>query len=176
MAYWKEKYNFVPTISINVSKEHFIKEDFIEDYIKIVDKYKIDRKNIDLEITESATIEENIDTIKILQKIKDSGFIVSIDDFGTGYSSLSMLQSMPIDIIKIDKVFIDKANLNSDKNIINYIMSIAKHLGVKTITEGVEKKEQVDFLKKLKCDMIQGYYYSKPIQKKEFEEYFNKNR
>lgn len=173
---WKEKYGFMPIVSINVSKAHFTDENFIEEYVKITDKYNIERKDIDLEITESATIDENIDILKILNKIKEKGFTISIDDFGTGYSSLSMLQSMPIDIIKIDKVFIDKANLENDQNIINYIMLIAKHLGVKTIVEGVETREQVEFVKKIKCDIIQGYYYSKPISKDDFEEYFNKNR
>ncbi len=173
---WNEKYNYMPTVSINVSKAHFSQENFIEDYVKITDKYNINRKDIDLEITESATIDENIDVLQILNKIKEKGFTISIDDFGTGYSSLSMLQSMPIDIIKIDKVFVDKANLKSDKNIIDYIMLIANHLGVKTIVEGVETKEQVEFIKKIKCDIIQGYYYSKPISKEEFEEYFNRNR
>lgn len=173
---WKEKYNFVPIVSINVSKAHFTQESFIEDYVRITDKYNLDRKNIDLEITESATIDENTDILKILNTIKEKGFTISIDDFGTGYSSLSMLQSMPIDIIKIDKIFVDKANLESDQNIINYIMLIANHLGAKTIVEGVETKEQVEFIKKIKCDIIQGYYYSKPISKEEFEEYFNKNK
>ena len=87
-----------------------------------------------------------------------------------------MLQNMPIDIIKIDKVFVDKADLNSNQNIINYIMILANRLGVKTIAEGVETKEQVDFIKSIKCDMIQGYYYSKPLSKEDFEDYFNKNR
>ena len=172
---WKEKYNFNPTVSINVSKSHFAEENFIDDYVRIANKYNLDTKNIDLEITESATIDQNADIIKILNKIKEKGFTISIDDFGTGYSSLSMLQSMPIDIIKIDKIFVDKANLKSDKNIINYIMLIANRLGVKTIVEGVETKEQVEFIKKIKCDIIQGYYYSKPISKEEFEKYFNTN-
>lgn len=176
MSMWKEKYNFVPTISINVSKEHFANENFIDEYAKIVDKYKIERNKIDIEITESATTEEKVDTLKILNNIKAKGFLISIDDFGTGYSSLSMLQNMPIDIIKIDKVFVDKADLNSDNNIINYIMFIAKHLGVKTIVEGVETKEQVEFIKKIKSDIIQGYYYSKPISKEEFEVYFNEHK
>lgn len=176
LKYWKEKYNFTPTISINVSKTHFVNENFIEEYVKITDKYNIERSNIDLEITESATIDEDIDILDIMKKIKEKGFIISIDDFGTGYSSLSMLQTMPIDIIKIDKIFVDKADLRSDKNIINYIMLIATRLGVKTIVEGVETKEQVDFIKNIKCDIIQGYYYSKPISKEDFEEYFNKNK
>lgn len=173
IASWKEKYNFVPIISINVSKEHFVNENFIDEYVRISDKYKVDRTKIDLEITESATIDPNIDVVNIFHKIKEKGFVISIDDFGTGYSSLSMLQSMPIDIIKIDKIFVDKADLNSNKNIINYIMLIAKRLGVKTIVEGIETKEQVDFVRNLKCDVIQGYYYSKPIPKEDFENYFN---
>lgn len=175
MANWKKDYGFVPTISINVSKEHFTDENFIYEYVKISNKYDVDRANIDLEITESATVSEDIDILKILNRIKENDFIVSLDDFGTGFSSLSMLQSMPLDILKIDKVFVNKADLNSNKNIINYIMLIAKRLGVKTIVEGVETKEQVEYMKKLKCDVIQGYYYSKPLPKDEFEEYFKKN-
>lgn len=176
LAIWKETYDFVPTISINVSKEHFINEHFIDDYVRITDKYNIERKKIDLEITESATIDQNIDILKILNSIKEQGFIISIDDFGTGYSSLSMLQNMPIDIIKIDKIFIDQANLNTNRNIINYIMMLAKRLEVNTIVEGVETKEQVDFVKSIKCDMIQGYYYSKPISRLEFTDYFNSHK
>lgn len=176
IASWREKYNYVPIISINVSKEHFSNENFIEEYVKITEKYQIDRSKIDLEITESATIDTNIDVLKILNNIKEKGFVISIDDFGTGYSSLSMLQNMPIDIIKIDKAFVDKADLQSDKNIINYIMLIAKHLGVKTIAEGVETREQMEFIRDLECDVIQGYYYSKPISRIEFEDYFNKHK
>lgn len=176
MSEWKEKYNFIPTVSINVSKAHFVSEEFIKEYVKITDKYKIDRSNIDIEITESAMIDNDIDVLKILNHIKLEGFTISIDDFGTGYSSLSMLQSMPIDILKIDKVFVDKADLESDKNIINYIMFMASQLGVRTIVEGVETKEQIEFIRKIKCDIIQGYYYSKPLEKEEFENYFNKNK
>lgn len=174
MSIWKEKYNYVPTISINVSKEHFIDENFIDVYEKIANKYNVDKGKIDIEITESATTDKKVDTLKVISNIKSKGFIVSIDDFGTGYSSLSMLQNMPIDIIKIDKIFVDKANLNTNNNIINYIVSIAKHLKIKTIVEGIETKEQVEFVKKIKADIIQGYYYSKPISKEEFEVYFKR--
>lgn len=175
IASWKEKYGIVPIVSVNVSKEHFVSENFIEEYAQITDKYGIDRSKIDLEITESATLDNKIDIIKVLNSIKEKGFVVSIDDFGTGYSSLSMLQNMPIDIIKIDKVFVDKADLESDNNLINYIVYLAKRLSVKTIVEGVETKEQADYIRNLKCDVIQGYYYSKPISKEEFGDYFNKN-
>lgn len=176
IANWKEKYDFVPIVSINVSQEHFVYENFIDEYAKISDKYGMDRSKIDLEITESAMSDTSVDIKQVLNSIKEKGFVVSIDDFGTGYSSLSMLQDMPIDIIKIDKAFVDKADLKSDKNIINYIMLIAKRLGIKTIVEGVETKEQVQFVRNIGCEVIQGYYYSKPISKPEFEEYFQKNR
>ena len=172
---WKERFDSVPIIAVNVSKEHFGDENFIDKYVEICKKYNIETDKIDLEITESATVDPNVDILKVLNKIKEKGFKVSIDDFGTGNSSLSMIQSMPIDVIKIDKVFVDKANLDSDNNIINYIMFIAKKLKVKTITEGVETKEQADYIKKIGGDIIQGYYYSKPLFKEDFEEYFNKN-
>ena len=81
---------------------------------------------------------------------------------------------MPIDIIKIDKIFVDSIDYKSDKNIINYIVSIAKHLNLKTIVEGVETEEEVQFIRNLECDIIQGYYYSKPLSKERFEEFFKK--
>lgn len=171
MCKWKEQYGFTPTVSINVSKEHFVNANFIDDYIKITNKYGIERNKIDLEITESATIDKNIDIITILNNIKEKGFIISVDDFGTGYSSLSLLQNMKFDIIKIDKSFLDNADLNSNKNIFNYIVLISKYLEVKIIVEGVETIEQLNFVRNLKCDIIQGYYYSKPLVKEEFENY-----
>lgn len=172
---WKKKYKNIPVVSVNISKEHFDDEYFIDEYVKITDKYGVDRSSIELEITESSAMDEEIDILKIIDYIKHKGFIISIDDFGTGYSSLSMLQNMSIDIIKIDKVFIENADVNSNKNIINYIQSMAKSLSLKTVVEGVETKKQVDFVKKVGCDIIQGYYYSKPITSEEFEEYLNKN-
>lgn len=172
MHNWKEQYDFEIPISINISKIHFIEEDFIEEYMKILNRYQIDPQKIEFEITETATIDSEVDIYQILDNIRKKGFLISIDDFGTGYSSLSMLQNMPIDVLKIDKLFVDNANLNSNENLINYINFMAQRLGIKTIVEGVETKEQVDFIKQLKCDKIQGYYYSKPLEKKEFEEYF----
>ena len=112
--------------------------------------------------------------VDILKTIKNNGFQVSLDDFGTGYSSLNMLQSMPVDIIKIDKIFVDNANLKIDKNVINYIVMIAHQLGIKTVVEGVETKEQLEFVKKIGCDVIQGYQYSKPSNKVDFKTFFDK--
>lgn len=173
MVEFGKLYGKMPMISVNVSKEHFIDENFIEDYIRIVKQYEIDPKLIELEITESAMADDGIDVLGILQRIRQNGFLVSIDDFGTGYSSLSMLQDIPMDVLKIDKRFIDNADLNSDRNVINYIVFIAKKIGVFVIVEGVETKDQVKFVKNLGCDMIQGYYYSKPIEKDDFILFWN---
>ncbi len=165
-AKWKQTYQNNIIMAVNLSKQH-LQEQTIKDYVAITEQYGIDRQYIELEITESVAMEEEEKARTIFQKIKEAGFILSIDDFGTGYSSLSMLQDMPIDILKIDKVFLQKADMQKqNKNMIEYILFIAKHLQLKTLAEGVETKEQVDFLKEIECDMAQGYYFARemPIQ------------
>ena len=170
----KNQIEKMPTISINISKETLIENNFLENYLRILSKYKINASEIELEITEGIAVNNELDIKEILTKIKNKGFKISIDDFGTGYSSLNMLQIMPIDIIKIDKSFIDKINrFNNNQNLIEVIMMIAKKMNLKTVAEGVELKEQVEYLKSVKCDLIQGYYYSKPIKLEEFIEYIN---
>ena len=167
---WKEKYGKEPIISVNVSREHFVEENFLKKYMRIASKYGIDTGKIDIEITESATIDAGIDVIKVMRRIKELGFIISIDDFGIGYSSLSTIQDMPVDILKIDKSFIDRIGKN-EKNIIDYIIVMAKDLNLTTIAEGVETKEQKDYLLSKGCDIIQGYFYAKPMTEIEFENY-----
>ena len=170
----KNKIKNMPIISVNISKETLIENNFLEKYLRILSKYKINASEIELEITEGIAINNELDIKEILTNIKNKGFKISIDDFGTGYSSLNMLQIMPIDIIKIDKSFIDKIDkFNNNENLIEVIMMIAKIMNLKTVAEGVEDKEQVDYLKKVKCDLIQGYYYSKPIKLEKFIEYIN---
>lgn len=171
LVFWKSKYNKIPHVSVNVSKEHFYVKDFIVQYAKIVKKYGLINHNIELEITESATVNDNIDIFEIIRDIKKQGFLISIDDFGTGYSSLSMLQSLNIDTIKIDKSFVDVIDIQKpNKNIIQDIIFLAHKLGLKTVAEGVENKAQLDYLKGLNCDFIQGYYFSKPLEKEDFEQ------
>ena len=173
MKKWKEKYGKEPVISVNVSREHFLDEHFLEKYMLIATKNGINTNKIDLEITESATVEAGIDIIEIMNKMKKLGFLISIDDFGTGYSSLSTLQDMPADILKIDKSFVDRIGKN-EKNMIDYILTMAKELKLTTIAEGVETKEQRDYLLEKECDIIQGYYYAKPMPEEEFEEYMER--
>lgn len=174
MAKWQKNLKISPIVSINVSKENFSNMDFIEKYVKIAKKYDISLKHIELEITESASADSNINLVEVMNKIKDKGFKLSLDDFGTGYSSLNMLQDMPIDVLKIDKSFVDKIGTDNDKiDLISYIINMAKELNIQTVAEGVEYKTQVDYLKSQGCDIIQGYYYSKPLTKQDFEIYMN---
>ena len=162
---WKDRFNKEIKVSVNISKEHLLQEEFIEEYLKIASKKNIKPEEIELEITESAVVDEDFDMFNIFQKIKETGFKISIDDFGTGYSSLSMLQNMPIDIIKIDKSFINQPQ------ILEVIMKLAKNMNLETVAEGVETSEQVERLKELEVGLLQGYYYSKPLEKSEFEKY-----
>ena len=100
--------------------------------------------------------------------MKQKGFTIALDDFGTGYSSLNMLQDLSIDVLKIDKSFIDRID---ESNLVKYIIDMAKDFNIKTVAEGVENKEQVDILKNMGCDMAQGYYYANPLSRDDFVEY-----
>lgn len=168
----KKEFKEIPKISVNISKESLLDNKFLEKYEKIMKKYDIIPKEIELEITERSAVSNDIDIQKILNKIKQEGFSIAIDDFGTGYSSLNMLEMMPIDTLKIDKSFIDRVDINEEKtNFIEIIMFITKKLNLKTVAEGVETIEQVNYLKKWNCDLIQGYVYQKPLRFEEFKKY-----
>lgn len=158
-------------ISINESKRHLSNKDYVEELMKIVKFYNIPTSLLELEMTESAVV-ENVQMAKNTeQKLHQLGFIVSMDDFGTGYSSFSMLKDINIDILKIDKSFFQEIIENErGKIIIESIIQMTKKLGIKTVAEGIETKEQVEYLKQIECDMIQGYYYAPPIYQKEFEQ------
>ena len=168
----KKEFKDIPKISVNISKESLLDNKFLEKYEKIMKKYDIIPKEIELEITERTTVNNDIDIQKILNKIKQKRFSIAIDDFGTGYSSLNMLEMMPIDTLKIDKSFIDRIDINEEKtNFIEIIMFITKKLNLKTVAEGVETIEQVNYLKRWNCDLIQGYVYQKPLRFEEFKKY-----
>ena len=168
----KKEFKDIPKISVNISKESLLDNKFLEKYEKIMKKYDIIPKEIELEITERTTVNNDIDIRNMLNETKEKGFSIAIDDFGTGYSSLNMLEMMPIDTLKIDKSFIDRINIKEEKtNFIEIIMFITKKLNLKTVAEGVETIEQVNYLKKWNCDLIQGYVYQKPLRFEEFKKY-----
>jgi len=148
-------------VSVNVSSIQFMEKAFISMVVNTLKTTGINPKNLELEITESVALYKEEEVISKLEELKNLGVRVSIDDFGTGYSSLKYLQKFKIDGLKIDKAFID--NINENSSIAKSIISMAENLGVYVIAEGVETVEQVNCLRSLKCQYIQGYYYGKPV-------------
>lgn len=162
-------YKPVP-ISVNQSRAHMSHDDYIWRLREIVDKYAIPYEYIELEITETIFTDNAELLLKIVQKLHDIGFQLSIDDFGSGYSSLNMLKDIPADVVKIDREFFN-GTVNSDKGraVISTVVDLAKKLRMHVISEGVETIDQVEFLDEINCDLIQGYYFAKPMPLKDFE-------
>lgn len=156
--------------SINVSRKHFINKDFLSNYKEIIDKYDIPYNLIEFEITESAVFENENILVDIVNQIHQMGCTCSIDDFGTGYSSLSMLTNYDFDIIKLDRSFFYGKNgfTDSSKQVVKTLIDLAHKLNKKVVAEGIEELEVVNFLKDIKCDIIQGFYYARPLPKDEF--------
>lgn len=156
-------YHVVP-VAINLSPVQFRSSTLLEDIMEAVKGYDLNPNLIVFEITESTFMEDIAATYEVLKEMKHAGFTISIDDFGTGYSSLSYLKKFPVDHLKIDLSFIrDITKDTDDKAIVNAIISMAHHLNLKTIAEGIEQEEQLKELYSLQCDIGQGYYWSKPV-------------
>lgn len=157
-------------IAVNLSVAELRQANFVQEVTRVLLKSGMAPHHLELEVTESIAIQEYSDVINRLQKLKEMGVRLSIDDFGTGYSSLSYLKRLPIDTIKIDKSFIHDIGIDlNDAAIVTEIISMSHSLGLSVIAEGVETKEQLDFLKIHHCDEIQGYYFGRPVPANEFE-------
>ena len=158
-------------VSVNQSRLHLNDDDYIWRLREIVDKYDIPYKYIELELTESVFTENAEKLLQIMHKLHDIGFKLSLDDFGSGYSSLNMLKDIPVDVVKIDREFFN-GTVNSQKGraVISTVVDLASKLNMNVISEGVETIEQVEYLTDIRCDMVQGYYFAKPMKIHEFEE------
>lgn len=167
---WMNKGHKVVPISVNVSRVHLNDENFVFDIKHLVDSYDIPYHLLELELTESIFLNNTEAALSTMKNLRALGFGVSIDDFGAGYSSLNLLKDMATDVIKLDKEFFGKGDMQKEERIIlSSIISMAKQLNMKVLSEGVETQNQSDFLKSVLCDMAQGYLYSRPIPVKEFE-------
>ncbi len=150
-------------VSCNVSPAQLSQSSFVENILEKFERYRLDRGSVALEITESCLIESFGEAAQKLQKLREKGIMIYLDDFGTGYSSLNYLKNLPVDNIKVDKCFIDEIqNSGVDSKILKTIISLAHDMGIKTVAEGVETETQYRFLELCGCDMVQGYYISKP--------------
>lgn len=167
---WQEEYHYPMIISLNISAIQYKQADFIDKMLGIMKKYKVEPNQVELEITESILIDDFQEIMDKLVILKDIGVKISLDDFGTGYSSLSYLKGLPIDTLKIDKSFIDTVISDENTRIITEsIIYMVKKLGYETIAEGVEEQEQYDYLYRIGCDNIQGFYLGKPMPAEEIE-------
>nr|WP_243249597.1 GGDEF domain-containing phosphodiesterase [Clostridium sp. D46t1_190503_E9] len=152
-------------MAINLSEVQIRDEDIVSFISESLKFYDLNSEYIEFEITESIIMKSAEKNINTLEKLKHIGVSLALDDFGTGYSSLSYLRTLPIDVLKIDKSFIDGIVVEEKSEyIINSIIELSHYLSLLVVAEGVETKEQLDFLKKISCDVIQGYYFSKPIE------------
>ena len=160
-------------VSINVSPIQLMEIDFVDKIEEILNKYNVTTENLCFEITESVVLDENIIINENLLLLNKKGIKVALDDFGTGYASFSYLKKFNLDILKIDKIFIDNSS-SVDFKIVNSIKNIAHILSMETVVEGVETEQQFNALSSVGCDLFQGYYFSRPLPSNEIMDYLNK--
>ncbi len=174
---WEMKFSFNGIISVNVSPVQFVQEDFIEKLFKKIEKSGIDKKHLEIEITEGVLIDNVEDTISKLNKIREQGVGLSLDDFGTGYSSLRYLQILPLTTLKIDKSFVSNIAEKDgfEAKLTESIISLVSKIGLNTIAEGVENEEQLKMIQKFNCRTIQGFLLGKPMPKEQCEKLLVEN-
>ncbi len=171
MRSWMEQGIELPVVSVNVSRLHLRDSGFPEYFEKIVDSYGIPHKNVEVELTESAFVKGSERLITLLNDIRSRGFSISIDDFGTGYSTLNLISILPADVLKLDgNFFMNNPLTDKNRKVIESIIMLAKKLGLKVISEGVETDEQVKFLRQNRCDAVQGFYFYRPVSEHHFKE------
>ena len=167
---WREKYGVTIPVSVNVSRIDLFAPDFMDCLEALLTENRLNARDCYLEITESAYTNDSAQLIDVVKELRRRGYYIEMDDFGSGYSSLNMLSMLPIDALKLDMQFV--RNMEADERsarMLELMIDIAKYLGVPVIAEGVETAAQVEALRRMGCDMIQGYYFSRPIPPEEFE-------
>jgi EAL domain-containing protein (putative c-di-GMP-specific phosphodiesterase class I) len=169
---WKKRLGKVVPVSINVSRVDMLDPDLLGTLKDLVEGSGLDYGDLHLEITESAYTQDAKQIVETVNTLRRTGFVMEMDDFGSGYSSLNMISTLPIDILKVDMFFIRHAfSEGGDTRMLKIIVDIADSLKVPMIAEGVETKEQMLALKDLGCDIVQGYYFSRPVPAEEFERF-----
>ncbi len=169
---WRDKFGVTVPVSVNVSRVDIYDPELENGLIEIIEESGINVSDLMLEITESAYADDAKGLTDVADKLRARGFKIEMDDFGTGYSSLNMITTIPIDVLKIDMSFI--RNMNKDeksRKLVELVMEIADFLKVPAVAEGVEDESQLEALKKMGCQLIQGYYFSKPVPPEDFEKF-----
>lgn len=171
---WQKEGIQILPVSVNISRFSLYYSNVVEKYERIINYYDVDHKYVQIEITESAIIENTV-IVELIQKFHDAGFDILLDDFGSGYSSLASLNQMPFDTIKLDKSLVDYVGNENGEKLLKFIVQLVQSLGMKITAEVVEYKEQLDFLENLNCDDIQGFYFSKPLMLADFSAKLTEN-
>ena len=169
---WHKTSVSMEEVNVNQSRLHVNDRMYLSMLQDMLNKYNIPMNMVVFEITESAFIEDSKTMVGLINKMKALGFSFSMDDFGSGYSSFNLLKDMAADELKIDKEFLESTDDSKrSRYIIEKIVQMAHGLDIRVVCEGVERKEQVEFLREIECDIIQGYYYSKPMPMADYEKY-----
>ncbi len=157
-------------ISVNMSRLHARQQDFVERLDGTASRYQVSPELVEIELTETAFHDDTQQIIDVMQRLKEKGFRLAMDDFGSGYSSLNLLNVLPVDIIKLDRMmFRDLEKQDRSKKIVTNAIHIVRDLEMKVVAEGIETQEQIDFLRDIECDMVQGYFYARPMPVPQFE-------
>ena len=167
-------YPIVP-VSVNVSRTDIYNPELVDIILGMIHKYDLLPENIHFEITETAYTDNPQQIIDVVKKLKMIGFVIEMDDFGSGYSSLNMLNELPIDILKLDMGFVQGDFSSNSNNILSFIISLAKWMDYAVVAEGIETEAQIQMLRNMDCNYVQGYYYAKPMPPDEFEAYMLKH-
>lgn len=172
LAAWKEAGYEERTLSVNISAKDFYLSDLYESITGLVDKYKINPRNLKLEITETAFVLDVKKQMELVRKLQAYGFIIEIDDFGSGYSSLNSLKNICVDVLKLDMKFFEKTDeTDRAERIVRSVVKLANELGMPVIAEGVENQDDLEMLERVGCQIVQGYYFSKPLSVADYEEF-----
>ncbi len=157
-------------ISCNFSKVHFSNSRFTEQIVEVIKKYRVPAKYVEIEFTETVDFQDKESLVKAVEYLKSFGIATSMDDFGTGFSSLSLLKTLPVDVLKIDKSLLDTQTASEkERVIISNVVRMVREMDIQVITEGVETREQAEFLKAINCENAQGFLFDKPLPMEEFE-------
>ena len=172
IAEWKEKYGIILPVSVNLSRVDVFDPQLEEILDGLVSDNGLERQALNLEVTESAYTENAEELLKVIERLRGKGYEIEMDDFGSGYSSLNMLSSMPVDVLKMDRGFVRNIeHSEQDFRLVELILDIAGNLKMPVIAEGVETAAQLTMLKNAGCDLVQGYYFSRPVPPEEFEKF-----
>jgi diguanylate cyclase (GGDEF)-like protein len=178
VAKWHDQHMIAVPVAINFSRVDVLKEGMVDKLFAMMDKYELDSQWIKTELTESVCLDNDSVVMEKMHMLKNFGLKIAVDDFGSGYSSLHLLKKMPVDILKIDKSFLDFTPGENSRGeiVIRDVVEMGKDLDLQIIIEGVETKEQSDFMESIGCDIVQGYFYGRPMPIPDFEQKLRENR